>query len=261
MDGPFIKLEDIEIIRDGEKVLHDIDLSIEREKTTVVMGPSGCGKSILLKIAALIFPPDGGTVYLNGKNMQRIPDKELVEFRKTNGFVFQDAALWANKTVFQNVSLPLEFHYPNLSQEEIKAKIERILHEVGYRDSLYHRPAALSSGERQLISFARALIIDPSYLFMDSPTMSLDHENVENMVQRLKSLKKDQRTMIISTNNATLTSLVADNIVVMKEGTVLMADSFDTVVHSRDPVIQAILSDVLSKTSTYDDDILDLLNP
>ncbi len=261
MDGPFIQLENIEVMRDGEKVLHDIDLAIEREKTTVVMGPSGCGKSILLKIAALIFPPDGGTVYLNGRNMQRVPDKELIEFRKNNGFVFQDAALWANKTVFQNVSLPLEFHYPMLSQEEIKTKIERTLHEVGYRDSLYHRPAALSAGERQLISFARALIIGPSYLFMDSPTMSLDHENVGIIIQRIKSLKKENRTMIISTNNATITSLVADNIVVMKEGTVLMADTFDTVVRSRDPAVQMILSDVLSKTSTYDDDILDLLNP
>ena len=92
---------------------------------TAIMGPSGSGKSTLLKVAAGLMVPDRGTVTLRGEDLAAMSERRLLAFRKTNGFVFQDGALWENKTIFDNLALPLQVHFPELGERGIAARVLR----------------------------------------------------------------------------------------------------------------------------------------
>ncbi|RKX78227.1 MAG: ABC transporter [Spirochaetes bacterium] len=255
-----VELKNVSVIREDFNVLKNITLSFPSGKTSIIMGPSGCGKSTLLKVASGIIPPDEGKVFIFGKDTFKITDNELIIMRKKNGFVFQDAALWANKTIYQNLSLPLEFHFRNFSSAEIKRRIDYMLSKIGYRESTSLRPAQLSSGECKMISFARALITEPQLIFMDTPTANMDSEAADRILNIIKELKYQKKTIIVNTHNPILTSMVADYLIVMKAGSIIEEGEFSKVVRSKNREVSNILSDVLSKTATYDTDILDLLS-
>jgi len=255
-----IRFENIEVIK-GEIILfEDLNISFPKGKSTVIMGPSGCGKSTMLKLAAGILLPDRGNVLIEGKPLLKFSEKELMEFRKHNGFVFQDAALWANKSIFQNLALPLEFHFRHLHSNEVRRRVEKMLATIGFRDDPNLRPAQLSAGECKMASFARALITDPSVIFMDSPLISIDSEVIDRIIRLIQDIKKEGKTILISTHDPRLTSLVADELVVLKKGAVLESGEFDNVVRSTDKEVITVLTDVLSKASTFDGDILELLD-
>ncbi len=260
MGRPAVVMENVGAVRDDVRILSDINIQFPFSETSVIMGPSGCGKSILLKLAAGLIPPEEGKVFIDGKDVLRIPEKELVALRKSHGFVFQDSALWANKTVYQNLSLPLEFHFRHFSQDEIRRRIRKTLELAGYTDSENLRPAQLSSGEQKMVSFARAIVTEPHLIFLDDPTIAVDHEGVDKILKIIRQLKEDRRTLIISTHDPMLSSMVADNLVIMKKGQIIEHGTFKEVVRSENREVVRILSDVLSETSTYAGDILDLMD-
>jgi len=223
------------------------------------MGPSGSGKSMLLKVAAAIIPPDSGRVLLHGKNLQRLSQRELLEFRRTSGFMFQDAALWANKTIFENLALPIQFHFPNRSPEEIERRIRKLLQPMNLLDSLKLRPAALSEGEQKIVSFLRAIVLEPVILFLDEPTPSIDHQLLEKMLGMIRGLKDRGCTIIAVTHDPHLTSMIANHLVILKGGRILEAADISEVRRSANREVIEILTQVLSEAATYDTDILDLL--
>jgi len=134
-----------------------------------------------------------------------------------------------------------------------------MVRKAGYNDSLSLRPSQLSSGERKIASIARALITDPSILFMDDPTTLLDRESSIKVVKIIKEMKEKKATIVITTHDPSLASMVADNLYILKKGTMLEHGKLTDVVKTRDKEVIAILTDVLSETATYDTDILDLL--
>jgi len=224
------------------------------------MGPSGCGKSIFLKTAAGLTVPESGGLYLNGKNFHKLSRKNKLKFRKSNGFVFQDSALWANMTVFQNISLPLLYHFDHLSKSEIARRINIFTAKLGYNNTTDIRPANLSVGEKKLVSVLRALIIDPEYIFMDCPTMSVDRNTAVRLLDIIKELKSKKRTIIIATNDPGLASLLADYLIILKEGKLLEAGDFANVIKSKNNEVKEILSSVLNNASSFDSDLLNLLS-
>lgn len=254
-----IELEDIRISRGTVDIIKQCSPAFPRGRTTIITGSSGCGKSTLLKVAAGIMPPDSGRVFCNGQDYRSLSERKNIEFRKISGFVFQDAALWENQTIFQNVSLPLRFHFPRMTDKEIEQRVSSLLSRIGFWDDPTLRPAQLSSGERKMASFARALITDPEVVFMDAPILSVDDRAADRMRNIMKALKTDGKTLIISTTNPTLISFLADRIVVMKEGRILVADEFIKVVDSTDAEVTEILAKVLNRAESYDTNILDLL--
>jgi phospholipid/cholesterol/gamma-HCH transport system ATP-binding protein len=254
-----IELEEIRITRGAVDIIKDCSLAFPRGKTTIITGSSGCGKSTLLKVAAGIMPPDRGRVYCNGQEYRAMTERRNIEFRRESGFVFQDAALWENQTIYQNIGLPLRFHFPRMTDKEIEQRVTSLLSRIGFWDDPSLRPAQLSSGERKMASFARALITDPEVLFMDAPLLSVDDRAADRMRNITKGLKTDGKTLVISTTNPTLISFLADRIVVMKEGRILVADEFIKVVDSTDPEVIEILEKVLNRAESYDSNILDLL--
>ena len=223
------------------------------------MGPSGCGKSTLLKVAAGITVPDRGKVYLQNANLFRLSEKKLLNFRKMNGFMFQDAALWANKSIFDNLALPLQLHYRELPAREITHKVHALLEIMHLDDSEELQPAQLSIGECKIVSFLRAVILDPMVLYLDDPTPSIDHTMLEKMMQMIKEMKEKGCTIIAVTHDAHLTSIIADYLVILKQGRVLEAGEFEEVRKSTNQEVIATISEVLSEAATYDRDLLDLM--
>jgi phospholipid/cholesterol/gamma-HCH transport system ATP-binding protein len=256
---PLIELAGVMMRTEDYVILDGVSVSFPAGKSTVVMGPSGCGKSTLLKIAAGITVPDSGEVLVQGKALARFPKRRLQEFRAASCFMFQDAALWANKTIYENLALPLQVHRPELPASQVRERVHGLLARLGLDGSADHRPAQMSMGEAKAASFLRAVILEPSLLFLDEPTPSIDHELLEKMMDMIRELKDQGCTIIAVTHDAHLTSMIASHLVVLKEGRVLEAGDMDTVRRSRNREVMAILSRVLSEAATYDSDLLDLL--
>src|SRR6056297_1584935 len=121
MENPLqISMENVTVFYGDRPVLDDINLDVTPGKTTVIIGASGSGKSILLKVLAGLLPPNRGTVKKDGKSLSQLSDNEEIVFRRRSGFVFQDGALWANRSIEQNVRFPLEVHFPDMSPTEMK---------------------------------------------------------------------------------------------------------------------------------------------
>jgi phospholipid/cholesterol/gamma-HCH transport system ATP-binding protein len=254
-----IELQRVTVQAQEHISLDNASVVIPGNRSTAIMGPSGSGKSMLLRVAAAIIPPDSGRVLLHGKNLQRLSQRELLEFRRTSGFMFQDAALWANKTIFENLALPIQFHFPNRSPEEIERRIRKLLQPMNLLDSLKLRPAALSEGEQKIVSFLRAIVLEPVILFLDEPTPSIDHQLLEKMLGMIRGLKDRGCTIIAVTHDAHLTSMIANHLVILKGGRILEAADISEVRRSANREVIEILTQVLSEAATYDTDILDLL--
>lgn len=255
-----IKLRRIQVRHGEREVLDDISFDFPPEKTTVVLGPSGCGKSVLLKVAAGIVPPNRGRVEADGKNMAAFSERQNRVFRQRTGFVFQDAALWSNNTLFENMSLPLRIHFPQLSEQEISGRIASLLSRFGFTEDFNLRPSDTSLGERKIVSFVRAVISDPEVLFLDEPLAGIHHQVADNMLDLIRELKRKKRTIIIVTHDPQLTSQVADWLVVLRAGRILESGPTSEVAGSSNPEVIAILTRVLSQASTFDGSILDILD-
>jgi len=255
-----LSLEGASFFYGRRAVIDNTDLTISPHRTTIIIGASGSGKSILLKTIAGLLPLHRGKVRLDGKNIYTFSEAEELEFRRRSSFVFQDGALWANRSVLENVSFPLEVHFPKMSREEIKNKVEFYLEKVGYQDSLTYRPDQISSGEQKMVSLARALITEPELLFLDTPLIGIDSNSAEPIKQIIKEIRAEKRTIIASFLDPELISMIADDLVVIHQGRVLTHGPFDQVKHSDDPAVRKILTMILEEVTAYDDDILSLLD-
>jgi phospholipid/cholesterol/gamma-HCH transport system ATP-binding protein len=258
--GIIVETANINLSAGGVTILDDLSFPFQEGETTVLMGPSGCGKSTLLKVMAGLMVPDSGQVYWEGEDLSYMSEKQTRRFRRRMGFLFQDGALWSNKSIFQNIELPLRFHFPKLSTEEVRRKIQNLIDKMEFDDDLGIRPSNLSLGEQKMAAFVRTLITDPEVLFLDEPTAFVDAQGIALITQKIEELKKQGRTLIVVTQKPELTARIADNIVVLKSGRMIEGGSFNKVVRTEDPEVMAILTDVLSQAASYSGDILDLLN-
>ncbi|TVR54970.1 MAG: ATP-binding cassette domain-containing protein [Spirochaetaceae bacterium] len=254
-----IRLENVSASLGDTRVLSDVSVEFPENATTLIMGPSGCGKSTLLRVACGIIPPETGTVFVDDRDLAMLKHRTLLEFRKYSGFVFQSGALWQNMSIYDNIALPISFHYPTMTRTEIAARISELTHQLSFTGDLRNRPSQLSGGQVKLVSFIRALSATPRLLFLDEPTTFLDAQTVGNVLRVVKHLKSTSTTIIGATHNAQFASQCADNLVVMSGGRILAFGPFNDIVRSEDQAVAAILSDVLSETATYAGDVLDLL--
>jgi ABC-type transporter Mla maintaining outer membrane lipid asymmetry ATPase subunit MlaF len=254
-----VELKGVRLSSEGYEILKDITVGFPKGRSTIIMGPSGCGKSTLLKAAAGIMPPDSGSVLVDGAEFHEMNDRALAAARKVTGFVFQDGALWENRTVYQNVAFPLEYHW-DLSEKQIGDKVGRLLDRMGLADQASLRPAQLSTGERKAVSFCRGVIANPRIVFMDEPTLSVDRETGAVVLDMIRELKSDGRTLITVTHDPKLTSWLADYLVILRHGALVEAGEFTAVRSSRNPATQSVLADVMDQAAAYDTELLDLLS-
>jgi ABC-type lipoprotein export system ATPase subunit len=199
------------------RALRGVDLDIGRGEFVSIMGPSGAGKTTLLHILGCLDVPTKGTMTLDGTEVGRMSESELVAVRRKKiGFVFQQFYLIPGLSVFDNIALPLLFSKTPAS----KGHIESLISTVGLRDRARHIPAQLSGGEMQRVAIARALVNDPEIVLADEPTGNLDSENSERIFGLLKSLNEKGLTVAIITHNNELAAK-AGRTILLKDGAIV----------------------------------------
>ncbi len=257
--SPVVQMESVTVEFDDYLAISEVSLEIRPNVTTLVMGLSGSGKSTLLKVAAGLIPPSFGRVTILGHAMRGMSDRELLELRRSAGFVFQEAALWQNMNIYRNLEVPLEHQLPQLGREERRKRIQSTLSKFRFPRDLSLRPSVLSSGEAKIISFVRSTITGPSLLFLDEPTSFVDRSNQARILERMRTLKREGTTLVIVTHNPKVAAQLADRVVVLAEGEVIAHGTMDEVSASDDERVHEVLEEVLGDAVTYDEDLLSLL--
>lgn len=238
--APEIELRGIRAVLGGFEALRGLDLQLTAGETLFVMGGAGSGKSVLLKIAAGIALPVEGEALFRGKSLARLSVREEAAFRKTLGFVFQDGALWANQSLFDNLALPVRLHEPRWGRAEVEKAVRRAVELVGYGEDLGARPADLSSGERKLIGLARALVLDPELLLMDDPTSILDEDGAARVPEIIEELKRRGRSILVASAVSELASRCADSIAVLLGGSLAARGAYAEAAAWTDPRVRAV---------------------
>lgn len=178
--------------------LRNINLKIKRGEFVAIIGPSGSGKSTLLNIIGGLDCPSEGKVFVENQDIFKFNDKKISEYRLNKiGFVFQFFYLEPNYTVYENVVIPLIFSRKNSREKRVK----EILEKVGLSQKMKNRAVELSGGERQRVAIARAIINDPNILLCDEPTGNLDSKTGLSIIQLLKELNKEGKTVVMVTHN------------------------------------------------------------
>lgn len=218
-----IKLEQVKKIYPmGEtkvQALRGVDLEIRQGEFVAVMGPSGSGKSTLLHLLGCLDLPTEGKIYLSDLDVARLNEDHLAQIRgKKVGFVFQMFNLIPTLTALENVELPLLFQ--RVSRGQRKARARELLEKVGMADRLHHKPTQLSGGERQRVAIARALASDPEIILADEPTGNLDSESGRAVLELLRQLNREGKTIILVTHNPEAAAY-ADRVVRIHDGQLL----------------------------------------
>lgn len=182
-----------------QMVLQDFSLEIESGGFESLMGPSGSGKSTFLHIAAGLLAADAGSVEIGGKDVVRMSDSEATKFRRRHvGVVFQAFNLLNEKTVRENVLLPLKLDGKSKSEVEVEQRTEALLRLVGLEGMEKKLPEELSGGEQQRVAIARALIAEPEIVLADEPTGNLDAKSAKDICEILRGLNGKSAILVVT---------------------------------------------------------------
>ncbi|MDJ0758901.1 MAG: ABC transporter ATP-binding protein [Woeseiaceae bacterium] len=206
-------------------VLRGIDFGVESGELVSIMGASGSGKSTLLNILGILDNQDEGSYVLDGTQINMISETAAAALRNRHiGFIFQSFNLLGFKNAAENVALPL--YYQGVRRRKRNAIAVKYLEMVGLADRAEHMPSEMSGGERQRVAIARALIADPSIILADEPTGALDSLTSNEVMQILKNLNDDGKTILIVTHEAEIAEQTK-RIIYMRDGKIV-DDNSDT---------------------------------
>jgi cell division transport system ATP-binding protein len=199
--------------------LQDVTLEIEKGEFVFLTGPSGAGKSTLLKLIFCDEPATSGQLLLFGKNVAKIRPAAIPFVRRNIGVVFQDFKLLPQRTVHENVALPLEVR--SLPDRDIKKRVRGLLRSVGLEHRADKFPPSLSGGEQQRVAVARALATDPALLLADEPTGNLDPDRTLEVMELLHGANARGTTVVVATHDRSLLERYKRRIVVLERGRLL----------------------------------------
>jgi cell division transport system ATP-binding protein len=186
----------------GQSALHDVSFSLEAGELVFITGRSGAGKSTLLKLIPAIERPTSGSVIVNGQNVGKLKRAAIPYLRRNIGLVFQDQKLLYDRSVYENVMLPLSFsdHAPKEAARRARAALDK----VGLLARERANPIELSGGEQQRLAIARAVVNRPSLLVADEPTANLDAESATRIAEIFISFQQVGVTVLIATHDQSL---------------------------------------------------------
>ncbi|PWV97899.1 putative ABC transport system ATP-binding protein [Paenibacillus cellulosilyticus] len=202
----------------GERftALNEVSLEVEQGEFVAIQGPSGSGKSTLMNIMGCLDKADGGSYWLDGKEVSAISDNKLADVRNRKiGFVFQNYNLLPGLSAYENVELPLV--YQGKSGKVRRAAALDMLEAVGLSNHVRHKPSEMSGGQQQRVAIARALVASPSILLADEPTGALDTRNGIEIMNLLANLHKNGMTIILITHDHAVAAC-AERIISIRDG-------------------------------------------
>ena len=200
------------------QTLRNVNLNVEKGEYVAIMGESGSGKTTLLNILAALDRPTSGSVYLNGKDLTKIPEKMLASYRRNNlGFVFQDFNLLNNFSNQDNILLPLVLS--NMKPKEMFRLLKPLSQQLGIENILQKYPYEISGGQKQRVAVARAVITDPELILADEPTGALDSKSTEELLMLFDQLNQKDQTILMVTHSTKAASH-AKRVLFIKDGEV-----------------------------------------
>ena len=225
----------------AQKVLNNLNLSIEKGRITVIMGSSGGGKSVLLKHLIGLVRPDSGHVYVAGEDIANLSGKKLIALRKRFGMLFQEAALFDSMTVGENVAFPLKEH-TRMKQNQIMEVVEKKLLQVGLSNVTHKMPSQLSGGMRKRVGLARAIALEPEIILFDEPTTGLDPimtDAINNLIRETQRLTG--ATCAVISHDIAGAFKIADKIAMLYGGKIIGQGTPEEMRHSADPIISQFI--------------------
>ena len=213
-----VELQQVSVRHGDRPVLRGIDLVLPSGSVTAVVGPSGAGLTTLLKVAVGLLAPDGGRVLHDGEDLATLAAEAGRRHQTRSGFMFQDAALWANQTLRANLELPLLASDPGLSAAARQERIDTLLAGCGWTIPLDRRPVDLSRGERKMMSFLRAVVAGPDLLCLDEPLAALDDRWREILVARVEQENARGATVLLTAQDRGEVVTLAPRAVTLRAG-------------------------------------------
>ena len=213
---------------DGVQILKGVDLEVEKGDVVAILGPSGAGKTTLLRCINFLETADGGELIFDGERFSfaEVTKKEIARIRRKIAFVFQNFNLFLNKTALENVTEGLI-----VARRMAKEKAEEIgkaaLDKVGLSDRYHYYPDQLSGGQQQRVAIARAVAAEPEIIYFDEPTSALDPELTGEVLEVMRKLAAEGRTMLVVTHEIGFARNVSTKVVFMEEGKVVETGNTD----------------------------------
>jgi len=205
-------------------VLDKVNIEITDRTVVAILGPSGVGKTVLLRIMAGLLEPDSGRVWFDNRPIRYGMFADNTQVTGGLGFVFQTGALLDSLTVAENIALPLEEHR-QLKPVEVSKRVAEVLTQVGMAGTERLFPKVLSGGMTKLVAIARALVLNPRYLFFDEPTSGLDpalRRRIGNLIRSLRD--NEDKTCLVVTHDLETATQIADRLFMLKAGRLEPAD-------------------------------------
>jgi phospholipid/cholesterol/gamma-HCH transport system ATP-binding protein len=237
-----IEIKELTKVFNTHKVLDSLNLTIEKGTTCVIIGRSGCGKSVLLKHIVRVLMPDKGKIYIDGKDLDTLNEKELDTLRLRIGLVFQGGALFDSLTVGENVGFGLIEH-TKISHKELLEKIEEALCMVGLSGIVNLMPSELSGGMKKRVALARAICVKPDIILYDEPTTGVDPITADSINELIKTLHdKLKVTSVVVTHDMKSAYRVADRIAMLYQGKIIAEGSPEEIQNTQHPVVHQFIN-------------------
>ncbi len=207
---------------DSSVALQNVTLSIEPKEFVSIVGQSGAGKTTLLKMFLAEEHPTEGKVFYESTDVHSLSKREINDFRRRVGMVFQDFRLIPNMNVYENIAFTMEA--AGRADDEIEADVPHVLELVDLSSKAWNFPKELSGGEKQRVAIARALVNQPDIIIADEPTGNLDPVNTYDVVQILKKINDFGTTVILTTHNKGIIDSLDRRVIVMEKGKIIRDD-------------------------------------
>ena len=222
----------------SSKVLSDISAKFERGKTNLIIGQSGSGKTVLLKCLLGLYASDEGELIYDNIYSSKMSDKEKINIKKEMGMVFQGSALFDSMTVLENVRFPLDMltKYSDAEKNEIALKF---IDRVNLNDAINKLPSEISGGMQKRVGIARAIVLNPKYLFCDEPNSGLDPKTaivIDNLIQEIT--KEYNITTVINSHDMNSVIEIGENIIFLKEGIKLWQGNNKEILNSQNKEVE-----------------------
>ena len=199
--------------------LSEVTFSVDKGEFVFLVGPTGSGKTTIFKLLIREVLPTEGTIIVNDWDVVKLPKHKIPHLRKKVGVVFQDLKLLFDRTITENISLPLEV--AGINQAEARRKTEEILSQVGLISHKDKFPIQLSGGELQRVAIARALVLSPDILLADEPTGNLDPATSWEIVKLLSDINEKGTTIIMATHNTDIVKSLSKRVIELEKGRVV----------------------------------------
>ncbi|MFM2151893.1 MAG: toluene transporter subunit: ATP-binding component of superfamily [Pseudomonadota bacterium] len=211
-----LAFRDVVFRRDGRLILDRVSLSVSSGETVALLGPSGAGKTTLFRLALGFLKPDSGEVWVNGREISGLGERALFDVRANVGIVFQDGALFTSMTVAENVGFGMA--ETELSEDDIRARVEKTLGHVGMETFADRMPDELSGGQAQRVAVARAIAAEPRVMLYDEPTQGLDPVRSLDVVEQMRRLARAGVASLAVTHQFEYARLYADRVALLEDG-------------------------------------------